>query len=203
MEPLALTQPLWLSCPLPVLHCTLRQQPRVQWGIPLPILTSLQYGAVSLRPLKQMDLLAPHSRPVNTNGLPLQKEAIRLPADREATNCLTPQGSWGGPHNNACLWRCQLSHYKWNRHPQQFQGSHELVPHMPPTTHGTISPLLTPTTYPSLQVESAAQGPCIYQPSHYRCMIQVIVHCNLKEPVGPIEPSPHSRTTRPHHCKGT
>ena len=97
VEPLALTQPLWLSCPLPVLHCTLRQQPRVQWGIPLPILTSLQYGAVSLRPLKQMDLLAPHSRPVNTNGLPLQKEAIRLPADREATNCLTPQGSWGAP----------------------------------------------------------------------------------------------------------
>ena len=56
-------------------------------------------------------------------------------------------GFMGGPHNNACWWKCQLSHCKWDRHPQQFQGSHELVPHMPPTIHGTISLLIAAPTY--------------------------------------------------------
>ena len=56
-------------------------------------------------------------------------------------------GFMGGPHNNACWWKCQLSHCKWNRHPQQFQGSHELVPHMPVTIHGTICLLVAAPTY--------------------------------------------------------
>ena len=139
------------------------------------------------------------SGPVSTSGAIIDG-FIRLPVGESPLPRVV-----GGPHNDACcMVETQELYYaacKWNWHPPQFQGSHEGATNAP-TVHGTISPHfaaatywasshspISPTTYPSLQVESAAQGTngaSPYQSSHYKCTIPVMIHYKFKQMNFPI-----------------
>ena len=155
-----------------------------------------QGSAISLqvdRTINASELNSPHTTSSVSN---YRDGVIRLPADAK-----NPCRVIGGPHNNACWWRLQLSHRNRN-----IRGAINW-------THGTISPHLAAPTY-----GASPHGPVSHYLSFTASCIRgpganVQRHPPLTSPLTAVGGGcwvsvvPHK--TRPHHeewnhtCNGT